>query len=966
MGAMLPLVVPGGSADIAADIAALTTIAELAPHWKALAAAAATDVALDTAPKFLAWLLTVLAAPETAALFATQGLAPLLARLQGVQARLADLPGDAERLLLPLGAFAETATASPGLAQGWIDGNNPGLIAWSPAVGGGAEAGRFQLRFGLEGALEFEAGALWPFRGDAVPPSLLRISLQGKLAAEAGAALPFRRGTLGASAGGEVACGIHFFFRETDTAQVYAAALASALARLPDPFDAQAVWKAFSLEGLDGLILTFEGEAHVAIDLAVGRDVEVPALVTGKIGASIEAALSREASYQLSLRGTGDATQNNREIVATLSRDNQAADRWAAGLGVELDLASLATRVHGMLSAELTKWDAALDRIKPLLLPGDWLGGQGRTMLDGAIRALLDDPALGAALPSDLALLGKSVDGTALEDALRQLVGDAVDSVTGAATGAATNVAGQTAAALVQRIPTLAPFGALLTGTLTEMLSGYAGAVRQAVDGMVADVGTHKIECALDDIGVKIGGGIDDAQSSLVGIRALLSHYDGLLRQIVAATAETARAKVVAHLAYEETRLAGGEFEVCGTFSALAGEAGDLYRSLLFGRLAPLEHVFENPVAGFELVRERSSIRRFCEGTRKLGYSLLLLGFDIEGGRELTGKAEIWRLGNGDMRVASEGGFKRWRKGGGEERSLAFVSAHALLVARAEADRPFATLSLAAVHTDADLRRSEVTGFLTRLVDCGLLAPARLNAAERTFDGWGATRGGGEKIAGSVRLTLALDPSGIVALADSGRAALARPRGAGERRLFSLALDAMRRAGDWNERDFGNDLELCRRDLRQDAARFPDPVDFFFNVRGRMPADIPGPIGKGGRMRPEFNRPRERVAAASALITLAAKAATIFDSTPAPPGEWTAERYEKEEMALAKASAQWLRLNKVILSGFREEMHRRTAGFYLALACLARNADPGDHQPTFDDMVALTMQRSGDTRIQML
>ncbi|HWU01741.1 MAG TPA: hypothetical protein VN222_03290, partial [Novosphingobium sp.] len=173
-------------------------IGTLGANWRKLAAAVNAAPGITDGPAFVRWLLAHLDDDTTTALFAAANLAPLLASLRAAEARVKTVLPGAERLLAPLSTFVEVETAHTDLPQGWIDGANPGLVSLSPgAIARSLPVGSdLSVSFSASGAIECEAGALWPFKGDGLSGGLLRISARGDLAAGASFALPFAWGKL--------------------------------------------------------------------------------------------------------------------------------------------------------------------------------------------------------------------------------------------------------------------------------------------------------------------------------------------------------------------------------------------------------------------------------------------------------------------------------------------------------------------------------------------------------------------------------------------------------------------------------------------------------------------------------------------------------------------------------------------------------------------------------------------------
>ena len=215
--------VDGALGDLSKLEPDLGVYAELARNWRVIAARVhqlGAEAPVDSPVLLAVYVAERIDDPALATAFDELGLGALHIKLRAVADRFTDSSSLWAKLLQPCDAFIETYASET--VDGLDEGDDPGLVTLRiPPLEatGEAKAGAGSLSFGITAAagLACEAGAAWPFRGDAVLPGLLRIGGSGKVTTTAGFALPFGQigaGQVKAAASAEAM--LSYFFRPTD------------------------------------------------------------------------------------------------------------------------------------------------------------------------------------------------------------------------------------------------------------------------------------------------------------------------------------------------------------------------------------------------------------------------------------------------------------------------------------------------------------------------------------------------------------------------------------------------------------------------------------------------------------------------------------------------------------------------------------------------------------------------------
>lgn len=962
--------------DLTPLIDELKIYAAFAGQWRSIGKEVlnvAAAAPIDSPVGLAVYLGTRIDDPAIMGVFDALGLQSLREGFGKLGDRLTDPQGPWAKLLQPCNAFAEDYGDPTEDIAAPEDGANPGLVALSiPRLdtGGDASLGPVGLSFGLgvEGALECEAGAVWPFRGDAVKPGLLRVGANGNAQAKGGAALPFGAAGKGdAEVATSLEARLDFFFRPARPETLFAEQLAPALIGLPDPSDLLAIDRAMETAGLEGVLIACNGAASAGLGVLLGTETKLADFAEATIGFFGQVKFKREANWFLSLRKTPQG------LHFVLSRSRSRARDWSLGLGISADYSGLARQVHDILAKANDLSRGPLVRLTPFLSPGTYLLEQLRSRLDTTIASVVEQPALRAALLADMDMaLGTGVnDDLALAAHLRARIVDLAAAHAGGFLSEAAPWAQSIASELTRAIPAL---------DRDEVADGIAARIqpllldaKREFETLVNGVAQSESAAdALKQVGIRIASAQKDVDAITAGLRDLTSKFDLFSRKVLSATSEAADRKLQARFAWTGARSSGTQYELMGTFRNKGAQAAELWRSLLAGRLESFQRLLADPASQPEWLDldPSSSLASFAGSSQGFSLEVVVLGLSVSMRSIIEGKAQIIQSANGDVSISAEGSAERSVVGFDEGRSASFVSAWDLAMRkfdRVGGGQRQMSVAVAFDHSDKKLQPQEVSGFLTGLADQRLVERSRIDRALEIYHDWRLATPSGDKVKGQIDVRMALSGFAIDRMVALGR------RAAEQRALlFAFAAQAMLDSGAIDPHDLDADCREARRKY-DSLARSADPLSIAYAMRNAPLLPPGGPRSQGGHSYSAFARIIPRATGFADMLECMAR---IYDAIPmgAPAGAsaWTEQQYAKEEEAMAGYARRWLRLNQKLIFWFKTGLNPVMLAFLRLLAGMDRPmldgedilATLGEHVDvtTSNQLFEIGMQRHGGAR----
>lgn len=935
------LAIAGGALE--EELALVAALRDLAKAWRAKAGSVADLQSLED-------LLDLVAADANSATvqaaFAALGAQPLRAKVAAALAKVAGIPDqipDKYKLLLrKLGSFDESA-----------DAKDVGLVRWAVTKDKAIPLAK-DLSLGLEasGRIELEAGDTWRFSGDDMPDPLLRVGAGGRLGAKADAKLPFRLGAAKAGASASGALGLDYYFSPSDPDELFVSVVASRLSELPDPFDYEAVWDAFATTDIAGIVYELEGRAAAQLEVSLADTLSLGTGALATVGVGVKAGVSLSGGYILSFR-RGAPAAGGRQIIATLSRQTASSLSGGVSVGVDVDISALAARVHAVLQNALGKWDAILADVRPFLSPGTWLQGKASDLIGQAATDIIGNAALKDAIVRDLrgAIGVDTTNQSAVVGWVEQALAGALER--SGLLAAAEGQADRLVDALAGQLPAFAEaqFRTALTDAVKKLPPKIEAAFKDQVKALLgpAGVNAQALGDALEAAGVKAKGAVAALDKALEGVRALVERYDTLFRKIVAEADDAARRKISARIQIEEIRDKSSTYQVVGAFTSRdAAGARRAFHALTHGDLDGLRPLFDGaPGDGFDIVRERSSIRRFAKSEGKFGYEVVLLGFGVTGGTLLSGEASAMADGAGNIQVDTKGQLVKNFTGPREGREVSFVDTYGLRLFKALAGEPPTVrrsleLGVSITHNDESLKRREVVGFIQSLETAGLVPPGTRERGEATFNQWKLV-GGDTWVKADIAAKLWLTDKSPLALMCLGERQAGQLAPGARRRIVSEGLEALldARAVDADELTEATDLVRPYLKMNPKPEELPDVFLAYPDKWPKIEVQWPSWSAKKSKEIFEFFKTQhERVADLVELIDLMGD---VYEATPvnivnpaaSPPGAWDEEAYSKVQRKIAANSRRWLKLNQKFLFWAGSDVHPRTVAFLTAMARLS-------------------------------
>lgn len=945
------IVVDGLPADIAGLVEQLGGYAEFAHHWRKLATAlwqAGVDAPVDSPVRLALYLSAKLDSDEVVAVFDGLGLSEMRKRIAGWRAEIADPDKPWAKLLRPCTDFVESYGIEPTSGSfARDDGDNPGLVSLTMphqdgrgAAAGGAATLSFAL--GGDAALECEAGSVWPFRGDGVPPGLVRIGGKGAAKAQASVAVPFAPiGDAGVHAGITGDASLEFYFRPEEPDAPFAEALLGGIGAIPNPLDLSDIAHAMTLAGLEGLVLGCAGSAEAGLSVILGKDVEVPEILSGRVGLDATLDFRRQARWLLSLRREGGAMR------FVLSREIKREREWAAGVGVELDWSGLARRAHDLVAQADGLQGEALATIAPFLSPGTYLRDRALELVRPMASSLLEFPDFTDAVTRDLEIASgaRAGDRSALVDWLGDQLSDLAAThadgvLADAAAWAKTIVSGLAKKAPALVAPALeAAVAARIQPTLEMVKTRFENTLAAVLQS--PDV-SKKLAEELKRGGIALAALNNPTASLDRGVRDIFAKVSGFAQKVLAATGEGVEKKLSARFGWSGSDSRGTHYELVGTFAEATPETAALWRALVTGQLQPFQRILAAPASAPQglVLDPASSLSRLAGTSRGFALELIVAGLEVSVSSIVEGKAQVTVNANGDISVFAEGRASRDVDGIDEGRSATFVSTWDLLLSKFEGERSHRTMmvNLALDHEDKDLSVSEVTGFLSGLGENRLVQSSRLARAEEIYQQWRLAVQPGKKVRGAIGVRMALGARSIERMVAIGRRLPGDP--SLEMAVFAAATRQQLAAGISDSKDFDRDVREARRKLRLEQAR---PFEVFFAMRDQDFESSGSALG--GRYR--YSAFAQLLPRSMAFIEILVRMAQIYDAIPifgAPAASgWGPRDYAKAEKAMAKAARRWLKLNQKFIFFFKAKMHPAVIGLFTLLATMEtplENEDP--------------------------
>ncbi len=651
----------------------------------------------------------------------------LKAKADSVAEHLGRIPEPLKKILLPLDHFS-------------TDGSPPdsGEIEWELLDRGfdgtGGSSGSYRFEVGGSAQLVFEAGDSWPRESDQLPAGLLRIEIAGGVTGDAGAKIPFKAASLSAEANAVGNAQLHYFLNPRRSDQLYAAAIASGLRELCNPFSLVSVWDNMATNRLAGTIVRLDGESSIGIRvgvseaLSLGQDIggtaDITVGVNARIASDYEIHLSRESTIDGGMAG----------LKLSVSRSRLRQRGAGASLGVELDVSGLASRLREILLEHEGALQNVLAGYREFLTPGTYLKNKLSDDLKDAVDEVVSNDDWKALLKNTISLgLGEPAKSTKkqIKSQVIQLLTERLDGVADATSSTVDRTASKVLGKLELENTEL---GSEAKRKLTALLARYQRDLDEKVSALAEDK-LEKLLAEIEAAGITVTGIENRANKALAGVREAIAKYETLLAKLIDGTAEAARQKIRANFETEHLQSEGRIVEVTATISALNDETQAAYDALLSGDFDNIVELLDVETPGLTIDKDQTALTRLAGYNARQGLTLLLLGFEFRKLSSFDANAQVTVDGSGRVSLLSSGTWKRIHSARAEERELRLVNVFEIAAGALTGNL---SLGLSLDHRDENLKRKELVGFVTSLVDADLAPADSLLIAKETLSRWNA------------------------------------------------------------------------------------------------------------------------------------------------------------------------------------------------------------------------------------
>ncbi|MDJ0910805.1 MAG: hypothetical protein QNI99_16615 [Woeseiaceae bacterium] len=876
-----------------------------------------------------------------------------------VSEALGNISEEHRRLLRPLSDFDEDASL-----------RDPGLVNWSILDAGksGQGAAKFNFSFdvGAGAALAFEAGDSWPPATPGMPDPLLRLGLSGNFRATANASVPLNLGSASASTTNTANAALDYYFDPTDDDELYAAAIATRLDDLCNPMDLDSIWRNVSSSDLRGIVADVDGSTSVQVDVSIAEGFTIAEeLAVATADLTVGAKVTRSGEYELVVQAVPATATSSQRLDVSLSRSSLLERGRNLSLGVVVDLSGLAKRLREILKRHLNAFKEVIEEYEEYLTPGTYIRNQLKNELEARVDAAISDAkvqdALKEAFQAALGLTQKP----ALPK-LKSLISDEITEQLDGLGEVVTGKANLVAADVVENIAAkLGIDAADVLASLESEVSTLVNDLKKDLDEKVKSLqgpALDKLKDALDKAGVRVSGAVQTADDALKGVREVIGKYESLLKKLIAHTEDAARTKITARLTHEETRTSGKVVDVQMSITSNTPGAQDAFGAVVRGDMNGIVELLKTTTPGVEFDRDNMSLTRFATLNSRLGFDVVLLGFEFGSQSIFDADAHVTSDGAGRVSVTSNATWTKRRSAPNEEREIEFVDAFEL--AAASATRQL-SIDLSINHLDEKLRVGELRRFLNSFEAAHLLPEGTTNDAINALVEWIGT-GEDREIKADVNLGLRLDNKASMRLLQREDRVGGNLRDSSRRNIFAIALRELRDSGAY---DLDEQRRLAKAVLTHTEEDDPKTIrdaiyDYTRNVHRRTAGT---PTNKKVSSRPwalltdAFQLHR----VCMDFVEFIELMGDIFEATPSLDGSvgWTEEDYLRAQKELSRRIRRWFKIKTDWFLWISDEAHPRTVGFVGALVAMSGVGDDEDAAPALS--LSLVRRDGTDDRVTL-
>ncbi len=637
----------------------------------------------------------------------SQGLVDLVGK---ARAWIEDIPEAYKKLLRPVGDFVEeTANTNPGLVDWQLleaDTNKARTLAKGVA-----------LKFAGSGSasLQFEAGHKASSADD---KRYLRIGLAAEADAKASASIPVNLGSIALGAGASGQLDVNYLIASSSANTIYAKALGSSISSIANPLDFNALWTNMMADDLRGLRVKAKGAAYGTTSIGLVKKADIPNLGTGSAGLKFDAEIRHGGEYRFDVQRVGDSL-----IELSLANTRETASSMGVSLVVIVNAKLLAKKINKEIGPRLEKINGNYQKLDEYLEPGKVIREEIKTKVNKLTNQELTAKLLRLGLGS-----------ASVKDVKKKLAGvieGAISTRSAVWKSRAEDGAESLMSELTARYPILAD--PEIEGKLQKTLSDLIRSVTSKLETEVKAISQRDsgLLNALEASGVEVNKALDSADEALRGMRRALKEYHSKVEKILKGLEKYATSEIKIELQSQSMSASGTGVSLTAQFTSNTKETQDAYTALLGGDLDKILELNRKQPDGLTI--ELEEWQRFANFERRSSWNLSVLDISLGAETMFSTKSRISIDDDGVIGVLSEGEWTRRRRAYRESREFGFVDAYRLLVAK-QTRTLNANLKLS--QQDENTQREELSQFLGRLEEFGLVQADTSTAAENLLSRW--------------------------------------------------------------------------------------------------------------------------------------------------------------------------------------------------------------------------------------
>lgn len=966
--------------DLSDELETFDAIKTIAEHWGQLKLELGGIGDLVT---FLGQLDSEIEADDVQAALTKVGLEDEIEKLKAKRQKIVDaikrtgIVG-AGKLVAPLSSLAESTPSA-----------NDGLVSWSlfnkepsSLVSGALESLDYNFDLGGNAAIAIEGGALWPYASSEVENHFVRMGVSGSLAAKANFKVPFSLGPVTGSVGGgingDANTELDYYFDPKDQSQLLVSAVASQISHVPNPFDLDAIRRAFEANiGFFGFDLSKGGGIASNIQISVGKGLDITNV--GKIAAEItfKASLVRRRQFQISLRKLNNSELDDLTMELTVSGKRNLKDSKSIGVKIILEFNELAEFVHRQLAPLVIDWDEALNTIKPFLTPGTYLQEKAGTLLSSVAGNLISDEEIANAIGADIQLLlsASQANDTELGKYLTDQIKGTLDGLVSSVLGDTEMQARSLLNGLKQRLPFFEELDKddAILGELEKLTKKVSEELDEQIEAITnTKPKRKKIATGLGKVGIEANRIADRADKAFAEIKAQLEYYDRIVKDALKALTDSANHKAELSLTYSKIKTddSSVELKVQLGEAALAND----YRTLLTGEFADIKRFIINTPPGLEFTKG-TTLERAVEYQRSFGGEFIAFGLSADFKSVFSGKAEVKLDHRGMVSVVTKGGAmdSSTTLFGKEKTEASFIDTVTLARAKiaAQKKKPGETfnksldlgLNLRRIDSKG-LKEGELEDLVKDMQKFELLSKEGADEATDALNSW-IKAGAKRSIPAVIDVALPLDNEQVMRVVRRGDKN-SMNHAASRASTMAIAVEAIldgRGKSLMKRHQLG--LGVAAKLFNMEKAA---DIDLLLRLgeedwsNSVATSRMPKYIGSGAsKLKEGFLAVNGRAKDGWHLIELTEELHRVYEAIPSAPSKeelaapWNFGRFADAQLSIAKHTKDWLATGQKFIFVGTDGLDDRMAAFFIALGRMA-----GMTRPEIKAAVTLRIQHTGD------